>query len=137
VDATVNPADVLQFPEQVVLASQGTASLLCLQTKYVPEVIDTDGATVTFDMSKSDAHAVTLGGNRTLAVTNMTVGQELTLRLIQDSSGSRTVTWFTTIKWKGAAAPTLTTTAAHYDRIKIRQLDSAPTYEATADLNYA
>jgi hypothetical protein len=61
-------------------------------------VADTDAATVTFNMDKADKHAVTLGGNRTLAVT-----------------GSRTVTWWTGIRWPGGTAPTLTTTAGKED----------------------
>lgn len=76
---------------------------------------DTDGATVTFNMSESNVHTVTLGGNRTLAVSNTSVGQSFVVRLIQDGTGSRTVTWFSTIKWPGGTTPTLTTTAAKID----------------------
>lgn len=74
-----------------------------------------DGATVTFDMSASNINSVTLGGNRTLALSNVSVGQCFMLRLTQDGTGSRTVTWFTTIKWAGGVAPTLTTTASKAD----------------------
>ncbi len=70
---------------------------------------NTDAATVTFDLSTS-LHTVTLGGNRTLALTNETVGQTFVIRLVQDGTGSRTVTWFSTIKWDGGSAPTLTAT---------------------------
>lgn len=41
------------------------------------------------------------------------------LDLIQDGTGSRTVTWFTTIKWAGGSAPTLTTTANKIDTVGI------------------
>lgn len=75
---------------------------------------NSDGATVTFDLSTS-LHTVTLGGNRTLALSNETVGQTFVIRLVQDGTGSRTVTWFTTIKWAGGSAPTLTTTADKTD----------------------
>ena len=74
---------------------------------------DTDGATVTFDMSvgtKGNIRRVVLGGNRTLALSNVSVGQVFIIQLVQDSTGSRTVTWFTTIAWTGGVAPTLTTT---------------------------
>ena len=37
------------------------------------------------------------------------------LRILQDGTGSRTVTWFSTIKWAGGTAPTLTTTADKAD----------------------
>jgi len=76
---------------------------------------DSDAATITFDMTSSNLHTVTLGGNRTLAVSNVSVGQWFYIRLLQDGSGSRTVTWFSTIKWPGATAPTLTTTANRVD----------------------
>lgn len=74
-----------------------------------------DGSTVTFDLAASNIHSVTLAGNRTLALSNGSTGQCFVLRLIQDGTGSRTVTWFSTIKWAGGSAPTLTTTAAKID----------------------
>lgn len=78
---------------------------------------DTDGATVTFDLSdktKGNIRSVTLGGNRTLAISNGTVGQVFILRIIQ-GGGSNTVTWFSTIKWPAGLVPTLTTTAGKID----------------------
>jgi hypothetical protein len=76
---------------------------------------DSDGATITFDMAASNIHTVTLGGNRILALSNVSVGQPFVIRLVQDDPGSRTVTWFSTIKWAGGSAPTLTTTANKID----------------------
>ena len=76
---------------------------------------DSDGATVTFDMSASNVHQVTLAGNRILVVSNTSTGQLFIIKLIQDGSGSRTVTWFSTIKWAGGTTPTLTTTASKAD----------------------
>ena len=80
-----------------------------------PLVSGTDGATVTFDLNESNTHRVTLGGNRTLAITNVSYGQKFTTRLTQDGTGSRTVTWFNNIHWAGGTAPTLTTTAHQTD----------------------
>ena len=76
-----------------------------------------DGATVTFDLGNGiyRKHKVVLGGNRTLALLNASVGQTFIIDLIQDATGSRTVTWFTTIKWVYGSAPTLTTTANKID----------------------
>lgn len=76
---------------------------------------DSDGATVTFDMAASNIHTVTLAGNRTLAVSNVSVGQAFVIRLVQDGTGSRTVTWFSTLKWAAGVTPTLTTTASKTD----------------------
>lgn len=78
-------------------------------------VTNTDAATVTFDLSTGNIQQVTLGGNRTLALSNATTGQCFVIRLVQDGTGSRTVTWFSTIKWPGATAPTLTTTINRVD----------------------
>lgn len=79
---------------------------------------ETDGATITFDLSsttKTNLRTVTLGGNRTLALSNPTVGQVFIIRLVQDGTGGRTVTWWSTIKWPGGSAPTLSTGANRVD----------------------
>ena len=80
-----------------------------------PITIDTDAATVVFHLSVSDWHQVTLGNNRTLAVVGAQIGQQFTVALTQDGTGSRTVTWFAGILWTGGSAPTLTTTASKTD----------------------
>lgn len=85
-------------------------------TKVVNTIVTaTDGSTITFDLSTGNIQQVTLGGNRTLALSNVSVGQAFVIRLIQDGSGSRTVTWFSTIKWPRAVIPILTTTAGETD----------------------
>ena len=73
-------------------------------------VTASDAATVTFDLSAGPKQVVTLGGNRVLALSNVLSGHAFVLKLTQDETGSRTVTWFSTINWPGAVAPTLTTT---------------------------
>lgn len=79
-------------------------------------VTATDGGTITFDLAKGGLQRVTLGGNRTLALSNVSVGQCFVIDLIQDATGSRLVTWFTTIKWQdGGTAPTLSTGAGKID----------------------
>lgn len=88
---------------------------LRIDSHYGTITADSDGATITFDLAVSDKHAVTLGGNRTLALSNATTGQAFTVILTQDATGSRTVTWWSGIKWAGGSAPTLTTTATKAD----------------------
>ena len=68
---------------------------------------NSDGGTITFDLDVSNFHTVTLGGNRTLALSNADAGQKFAIRLQQDATGGRTVTWFSTIKWPDGVAPTL------------------------------
>jgi len=82
----------------------------------VPNLVaESDGATITFDLNDGNTQGVTLGDNRTLAISNEVAGQKFMLRLLQDGTGGRTVTWFSTIKWAGGSAPTLTTTASKAD----------------------
>ena len=76
---------------------------------------DTDGSTINFNMNSADVHTVVLGGNRTLALSNVAAGQRFIIRLTQDNTGSRTVTWFSGIDWPGGLVPTLTTTANKTD----------------------
>ena len=59
---------------------------------------------------------MTLAGNRTLnAPTNPTTGQFITILIIQDGTGSRTVTFNAIYEFKDDTAPTLTTTASKGD----------------------
>ena len=77
---------------------------------------EVDGATITFDMDESNVHMATLAGDRTLAVTNVDAGQRFMIRLTQDVTGSRTVTWWNNISWSdGGTEPTLTTTGGQTD----------------------
>ncbi len=75
--------------------------------------------TIDFNSSTS-AHVLrtfTLsGGNATLTFSNAPkAGSLVTIILVQDGTGSRTVTWPATVKWSGGTAPTLTTTASKRD----------------------
>ena len=97
------------------IGAKGTGEVKHTTATYQDIVTASDGATVTFDVSDGNLQTVTLGGNRTLAISNAKVGQVFMLRLVQDGTGSRTVTFFSTIKWAGGAAPTLTTTASKTD----------------------
>jgi len=77
---------------------------------------ETDAATVTLDFSsktKGNVRTLTLGGNRTLATTGDVDGQMLTIYLIQDATGTRTVTWWSGITWLtgDGSIPTLPTAA--------------------------
>lgn len=74
--------------------------------------------TATLDISLGNIHHITMpAGNITIALSNGTAGQCFIIRILQDSVGSRTITWFTTIKWAGGSAVTLTTTASKADTV--------------------
>lgn len=72
--------------------------------------------TATLDLSLANQHYITMPeGNITIALSNDTNNQIFYVTILQDSGGSRTVTWFSTIRWAGGSAPTLTTTASKRD----------------------
>jgi|TARA_R100000455_G_C6222414_1_gene86452 hypothetical protein len=78
----------------------------------------TDGATITPDFSASNNYTVTLAGNRTLAnPSNLTAGQSGSIFIVQDGTGSRTLSFGSYWDFAGASAPTLTTDANAVDRI--------------------
>jgi len=76
----------------------------------------TDGATISWDAAQNQVTSVTLGGNRTLgAPTNLKDGAVYVLTIIQDSTGSRTLSFNAVFKFHQGSAPTLTTTASARD----------------------
>lgn len=77
----------------------------------------TDGATIALDWDNGNRQYVTLAGNRTFTFANPLEGSGYTIVLIQDGTGSRTITWPAGIRWVGGAVPTLTTTASSWDVI--------------------
>lgn len=78
----------------------------------------TDGATITPDFSNSCNFTVTLGGSRTMAnPTNLVNGQSGSIFIVQDATGSRTLSWGTSWEWAAGAAPTLSTGAGAVDRV--------------------
>jgi len=79
----------------------------------------TDGATISWNTALGQIATVTLGGNRTMAApTNLKVGTYI-LRVYQDATGSRTITWNSVFKWTAATAPVLSTTANALDIITL------------------
>jgi hypothetical protein len=77
----------------------------------------TDGATINWNANTNgQIVAVTIGGNRTMAApTNIVQYAQYMMRVTQDATGSRTLTWNAAYKFGTAGAPTLTTTASKTD----------------------
>lgn len=96
-----------------------------------PPVTLTDGATISTDASLGTHFRVTLGGNRTLAnPSNLSDGQRLTWEIIQDGSGSRTLSYGSLFTFgTDVPSPTLSTTANKRDFI-------TAIYNSTADKLY-
>jgi len=100
----------------ISLTTKGTGLIKFNDGAYFPEATLTDGTTITWDVSASPVAKVTLGGNRTLsAPTNGLTGQFISIAVIQDGTGSRTLTWNSAYEFTADTAPTLTTTASKAD----------------------
>ena len=102
-----------QSPSSKALTASDIADDLITSAKlnYTESTL-TDGSTVSWDASTQDVCKLTLGGNRTMAApTNNTTGQFISILVIQDGTGSRTLTWNAVFEFASDPAPTLTTTA--------------------------
>ena len=69
---------------------------------------------ITLDLTNGTVQIITLTGNATITMPTATSGKSFIMYLKQDATGSRTVTW-STVKWAGGTAPTITSTASRQD----------------------
>ena len=97
---------------------------------HAPKTYEPAGAaTATLDLSLGNNHEITMpAGDITIAISNETDGQYFAIDITQDGTGSRTVTWMSTVKWAGGSAPTLTTTASKRDSFGFK-CTGADTYD--------
>ena len=117
------------------ITTKGTGLVLFNDGAYNAEATLTDGATITWDVGTSPVAKVTLGGARTIsAPTNGATGQFISLAVIQDATGSRTLTWNSVYEFTADTAPTLTTTASKADLFVFRY-NGTVWYEMGKNLN--
>jgi len=96
--------------------STGTGSVMLninpTITNYVESVvaIGNSSTSQTLSLTSGTVQTVTMTGNCTFTMPTATAGKSFILIAVQDGTGSRTAT-FTSVKWAGGTAPTLTTTA--------------------------
>ena len=78
----------------------------------------TDGANIAVDFDAGQNFAVTLAGNRTLDnPTNVDAGQVGSIFIVQDGTGSRTLSYGTSWEFPAGTAPTLSTSINAVDRL--------------------
>lgn len=123
-------------PANAVLTASDIADNIITSAKLnYAEITLTDQATVTWDASTQEVCKLTLGGNRTLAApSNGTTGQFISILLIQDGTGGRTVTWNAVYEFTADTAPTLTATAAKGD-VFVFRYNGAKWLEVGKNLN--
>jgi len=78
----------------------------------------TDGTSIAVSFNDGQNFAVQLAGNRTLeSPTNCVAGQVGSIFIIQDGTGSRTLSYGANWKFAAGTAPTLSTAASAVDRV--------------------
>jgi len=103
---------------------------------YNPITTLTDAASIAVDFALGNNFLVTIGGNRTLAApTNAVAGQTGQIYVIQDSTGSRTLSYNSVYQFVSGAAPTLSTGATDVD-ILVYSTRSATTIDAALLKNF-
>lgn len=104
-------------------------------TNYVETSYSANSSTaITLDLTNGTIQIITLTGNATITMPTATAGKSFLILLKQDATGSRTVTW-STVKWPGGTAPTITSTASRMD-IYSFVADGTNWYGATGGQNY-
>jgi len=84
-------------------------------TNYVETPYSANSSTaITLALTNGTVQIITLTGNATITMPTATSGKSFIMFLKQDATGSRTVTW-STVKWAGGTAPTITSTASRQD----------------------
>jgi hypothetical protein len=103
---------------------------------YNPITTLTDAASITSDFALGNNFLVTLAGNRTLAApTNAVAGQSGSIYIIQDGTGSRTLSYNTVFQFVSATVPVLSTGASDVDML-LYMARSATTIDAVLLKNF-
>ena len=104
-------------------------------TNYVETPYSANSSTaITLDLTNGTVQIITLTGNATITMPTATSGKSFIMYLKQDATGSRTVTW-STVKWAGGTAPTITSTASRLDLLSFFA-DGTNWYGAVISQNY-
>ncbi len=119
-NATSSAAGLMEAATATEFRSDNQDEYKALTPRYVWDAADeeflTDASTIAVDFSSGINFTVTLGANRTMGnPTNVKVGQTGYIRVVQDGTGSRTLSWSSNWEFAAKTAPTLTTAASSED----------------------
>ena len=114
-----NDGGVIITPLTLDMSNSGAA--IFSAAAYNAESTLTDASTISWNAITQPVAKVTLAGSRTLsAASGGVAGAFISLLIIQDGTGSRTVSFNAAYEFKDDTAPTLTTTAAKGDLFVFR-----------------
>jgi hypothetical protein len=112
---------------RITAASNGSSTYTTVTMGGVGERFNT---TTAMDASQYNITKLSLSANTTISKpTNIPAGVAYTATyVITQGSSPWTVTWFTTIKWKGSATPVMTTTSGRTDIFVLTTFDGGTTW---------
>ena len=104
-------------------------------TNYTETLFTANTSTaITVSLANGTVQQLTLTGNATITMPTATAGKSFIILLKQDATGGRSVTW-STVKYPGGTAPTITATASKQDIFSFFA-DGTNWYGTTVGLNY-
>lgn len=115
-NTAVTDADLASIAGTETLTNK-TISAGIFNDGYTEETVTANtGTAYTIDLANGTVQILTLTGNCTFTFPTATAGRSFMLLLKQDGTGSRTVTWPSSVKWPDSTAPTITPTASKMDK---------------------
>lgn len=91
----------------------------------------TTGGAITADYNNGNCQKFTLNANSTLTIANFPAGAyagSMTIKFVQDATGSRTMTWPASFKFPNGSSNVLTTTANAVDILNLYSDDNGTTF---------
>jgi hypothetical protein len=134
--ATLAGASIVTYTGSATLTNK-TIEAGTFTNGYTEEVFTGNSSTaITLDLANGTVQIITLTGNCVYTFPTPVAGKSFTLIHLQDATGSRTVTWPSTVDWPGATAPTLTSTALRADKFVFTAISGTSWLGSVAGQNY-
>lgn len=128
----------ITFANALTIPANSTLTTPTLTNPTVTNYIETrftanSSTAITLNLANGTMQDITLTGTATITMPTAVAGKSFLL-LLRSGAGSYTVTW-TTVKWPGGTAPTVTATASKLDIYSFFS-DGTNWYGVTVNQNY-